>query len=297
MRLRLLALTLALAALTALAASRLDVARERPYDLETLPSSRTLRWLSLGHPTLAANLFWLKTVQYVGEPRANERGWEKLYPAVDLVTDLDPRHGYAYQVAGILLGSVGRVAESNAILEKGTARFRDRYILPYLRAFNAFFYDNDFVAAAKYAEIAAAKEGAPAHVRGNVLAYYVKGRRPDAAIAYLESVLPEARDDESRKALLRQLAQARLERDALAVEEAVASWRTRTGVRPVAIATLVADGFLAAVPRDPFGGDYYLDGDGRLRSTVGEFRFSDLEIDRRGEPGVHPERYDEENLR
>jgi hypothetical protein len=76
---------------TWLLARNLDTGRLRPYDVGIVPKASTLRWLSLGHPTLAANLLWLKAVQYIGDPRANERGWDKLYPLADVVTDLDPR--------------------------------------------------------------------------------------------------------------------------------------------------------------------------------------------------------------
>jgi hypothetical protein len=134
---------------TWLLARNLDTGRLRPYDVGIVPKASTLRWLSLGHPTLAANLLWLKAVQYIGDPRANERGWDKLYPLADVVTDLDPRHGYAYQVAGTLLSTFGHVPESSAILEKGTRALPDRYILPYLRAFNAFYYDDDWTTAGR----------------------------------------------------------------------------------------------------------------------------------------------------
>jgi hypothetical protein len=282
----------ALAAATALCASRLSVAQERPYDIAVVPRASAVRWLSLGHPTLAANLLWLRAVQYIGEPRADVRGWDKLFPVVDVVTDLDPRHGYAYQVAGIMLGSVGRVAESNAILEKGMRAVPERYILPYLRAFNAFYYDDDWVAAGHFAEVAARAPGAPAHVRQNVLAYYVKGRRADAAVAFLEQARDEARDDESRKAIESQLAQAILERDAVRLDEAVAEWRRRHIVGPFALEQLVREGLIRSIPRDPHGGRLYVDADGRVRSTANPFRFSPPEpaSTRAPEPGAPPHR-------
>ena len=86
-----------------------------------------MRWFSLGHALTASHLYWLRAVQYIGEPRAEERGWATLFPVVDLVTDLDPGHGYAYQVAGVVLSSAGRIDESNAILEKGTRNVPSRW--------------------------------------------------------------------------------------------------------------------------------------------------------------------------
>ncbi len=89
-----------------------------PYDVTTVPSGRAARIVALGNRTFLSDMYWLATVQYVGEARADERGWEKLLPLADLVTDLDPRHGYAYQTAGIVLSAVGRLDESDRILLK-----------------------------------------------------------------------------------------------------------------------------------------------------------------------------------
>lgn len=255
-------------------AGRLDPGTVRPYDVGIVPSATTLRWLSLGHPTLAANLLWLRAVQYIGDPRANERGWDKLYRLVDTVTDLDPGHGYAYQVAGTLLTSYGQVAESNAILEKGVEAVPDRYILPFLRAFNAFYYDGDWATAGRFAERAARAKNAPPHVRDYVLAFYVKGQRADAAVAFLEQALSEARDPETARAVEAQLKQALLERDAARLDDAVGTWRDRYVIGPLSLGQLVTEGLLPSIPPDPSGGELYVDTDGRVRSTANPFRFS-----------------------
>jgi tetratricopeptide (TPR) repeat protein len=266
-----------LAAATAATASLLSVAQDRPYDIQAVPRPGPLAFLFLGNRTLAADVNWLRAVQYIGEKRGDERGWDKLYPLVDAITDLDPGHGYAYQVAGTILSAVGRVDESNRILEKGTRNVPNRYILPYYRAFNAFYYQGDWQEAGRWAEVAARTPGAPAAVRQNAVAYYVKGRRPEAAVAFVEQALSEAKDPDSRKALEGQLRQARLELAASRVDEAVAEWQRRYFTGPLAVGQLVAEGILPAVPEDPFGGELVLDPDGRARSSRNAFRFQPAE--------------------
>ena len=262
------ALALAFAAAALGVAHRIRVAQDRPYDVGFVPSAGALRWASLGHPTLAANLTWLRTVQYVGDSRGNERGWGKLRPLVELVTDLDPRHGYAYQVGANMLSSVGLVSDANAILEKGTRNVPDRYILPFHRAANAFLYEEDHQLAGRWFEIAARTPGAPAHLRDYVLAQYVKGDDAEAAISFLRQMESEARDDDSQRSIQRQIRHATVERDALAIERAARAYRARFGIAPVAVAQILYAGLLARIPPDPFGGSYYLGGDGRVRSTV-----------------------------
>jgi tetratricopeptide (TPR) repeat protein len=262
-------LAFALFAASAAFARGLRIDADKPYDIAFVPSPRSLRWISLGHPTLAANLLWLQAVQYTGDPKADARGWDRLRPLVDVVTDLDPRHGYAYQTTGNILASAGRLEDSNAILEKGTRNVRDRYILPFHRAVNAFLYLGDYADAGRWFEIAARTPGAPPHLREYVLAMYVKGDTAEAAVSFLQKMRDEAQDEESRKALDHQIKRAILERDAARIEEAAAEWRARHGgVGAVVLESLVAEGLLPRVPPDPFGGVYYFDADGRVRSTV-----------------------------
>lgn len=277
MRLRslaLLAASIALFGAAAAVAHRIRIASDAPYDVSFVPRASAMRWLSLGHPTLAANLWWLRTVQYMGEERGDVRGWEKLYPLVSLVTDLDPRHGYAYQTTGNVLASAGRLDESNAILEKGTRLLGNRYILPFQRAVNAFLYAGDFAEAGRWFEVAAATPGAPPRLREYVVATYVKGDAADAALGFLQRLHDEAQDDESRRAVQLQMKRAIYERDADRLESAAEAWVVAFGVRPVALASLVLDGFVREVPRDPYGGVYYLDAEGRVRSTAFADRFA-----------------------
>ena len=279
-----------LAGATALVAGRLHVEQERPYDVDSIPTASVLGFAFLGNRMLAADLNWLRAVQYIGEVRGNERGWDKLYPLVDTITDLDPRHGYAYQVTGTILGSVGRIEESSRILEKGIRAVPDRYILPYHRAFNSFYYEGDWKAAGRWAEVAARTPGAPPHVRQNVIAYYVKGKRADAAVAFLVQALEEAKDPDSRKALESQLRLARLELDASRLEDAIEAWRARYHAGPLVLGQLVEEGLIPSVPPDPHGGELYLDEEGRVRSTANPFRFGRPEdpTEMRRAPSFYP---------
>ena len=102
---------------------------------------------------------------------------------------------------------------------------------------------------------------------------YVKGDAPDAAISFLRTSTSQAEDVETRKALRKQLDQAILERDAAALEAAAEAYATRLGVRPITPVQLAFEGLASAVPEDPFGGEYYLDAKGRVRSTVHDRRF------------------------
>ncbi len=266
----------AVAALAAASTLDLAIARHaalRPYDVAHVPSGRAARVAALGHRTFLSDLYWLSTVQYVGEPRADERGWDKLYPLVDLVTDLDPRHGYAYQTAGIVLSAAGRLDESNRILEKGMRAGPPWWSFPYYLSFNHWFYLGDFAKAAELARIAAAKPGASANISQLAVSLAAKSGTPEDAIAMLAELRRNVTDETTAQRLDDQMKLATLERDAQVLERAVARFTAERGRPPETLDELVWTGYVPALPKDPFGGRYRREADGRVRSTANRFRF------------------------
>lgn len=270
-----LAAGLALLALAAGLNLRLaEHALARPYDVLHVPGGEAARLASLGHRTTVSDLYWLSTVQYIGEPKADARGWDKLFPLVDLVTDLDPRHGYAYQTAGIVLSAAGRLDESDRILEKGIARGPPYWTFPYYLAFNAWFYRGDYAAGARWAEQAARTPGASPNISHLAVSLASKSGTPEQAIEMLEVLRSTVRDEASAVRLDEQLKLAILERDAQALERAVARYEAQAGRAPTHLDQLVGAGLVPAIPADPFGGRYLWDAAAReVRSSANPFRF------------------------
>jgi tetratricopeptide (TPR) repeat protein len=247
----------------------------RPYDVAHVPSGATLRWAALGHRGLVSDLYWLAAVQYIGEQRAAERGWDRLYPLVDLVTDLDPRHGYAYQTAGIVLSSVGRLDESNRILEKGMEKGPPYWTFPYYVAFNYWFYRGDYATAARYAERAAQTPGASPNISHLAVSLASKGGTPELALEMLEELGRTVKDEATAARLDEQRKLALLERDCQALERAAARFERERGRRIWSLSELVTHGYVPAIPQDPFGGEYQWDGaEGKVHSSANSFRFS-----------------------
>jgi tetratricopeptide (TPR) repeat protein len=281
-----LALFAALAVATGAAADRVlaGMGAGRPYEVTWVPRGEALRLASAGIRLSFADYYWLSTVQYVGDPQAQRRGLEKLYPLVDFVTDLDPAHGYAYQTAGIVLSSEGRLDESERILRKGMEKGPNWWSYPMYVAFNHFFYRGDYETAARWAEIAARTPGASPNVSHLALALDVKSGAPDHAIRFLEEMLGAAKDDTTRSALEEQRRLALLQRDYKILDDAVARFRAVHGRPPAAVGELVSAGVLPSVPRrDPYGGVYEIRG-GEVHATGGGHRFAPPERGRLGSP-------------
>jgi hypothetical protein len=270
-----LATGLALLALASSLSFRLADARlSRPYDVLHVPSGGAARLASLGHRTFVSDLYWLSAVQYIGDSKAEERGWEKLFPLVDLVTDLDPRHGYAYQTAGIVLSAAGLLDESDAILSKGMERGPPYWSFPYYIAFNYWFYRGDLATAAKYAEIAAKRPGASANISHLAVSLASKSGTPEDAITLLQELRATVKDEATSGRLDEQLKLALLERNAQRLERAAATLEKQRGWPIGSLDELVLAGLVPEIPPDPFGGTYVWDGaEKKVHSSVNGFRF------------------------
>jgi hypothetical protein len=277
MRAPTLAVAFALSALVA-AGARATLEPEarqigRLRDPAWLPSGRTVRTVSFGQRLVLADFYWLRTVMYVGEGMlAPKRGWDGLYPLGEIVTDLDPRFGYAYQVVGSnLSGIANRVDQSDRILEKGMRNVPDRWTLPFLLAFNKFFYEDDYAQAALYARRAAQVGDRPhlALLASNLSLVANTDEEYRTAIAFLEVNLQQATNPELRAELEQRLVKVRTYQELARCERAAATFERRVGRPPFTLLELVVDGYLPAVPVDPSGGEIVLDPIARtVRSTV-----------------------------
>lgn len=268
----------AVVALAGAAALNLSVAsqiRLRPYDVAHVPRGGFARVAALGHRTFVSDLYWLSTVQYIGERRADARGYDKLLPLVDLVTDLDPRHGYAYQTAGIVLSAARRLDESDQILRKGIEKGPPYWTFPFYLSFNAWFYRGDYAEGARWAEVAARTPGASPNISHLALSLKSKTGSPEDALAMLQELRATVKDEATASRLDEQVKLALLERGAQVIERAAAAFEKREGRSIRALSELLLGGYLDAIPEDPFGGRYEWKADeGRVRSSANPFRFS-----------------------
>lgn len=237
------------ASLAAWERSRVDDGVPRLF----VPDAAFLRKISLGQRTALSDLYWLQLIQYVGTKEADAAGWPQLAAIGNLVVDLDPEHGYAYEVVGLLLASKGRIEESNAILGKGMENVPDRWQLPFFAGFNHFFELQDPLRGGELIARASRIPGAPEYLPHLAARLLNTGGRIDTAIAFVEAALAEAGDNEAARAALEQRRdQLRIEQALQLIEQAIARYEERTGRKPASLDELVGS-VLVGIPTAPSG--------------------------------------------
>ena len=132
-------------------------------------SPSTARRLALSFNGLAADVYWIRTIQHFGRDLRSSRvtgRFELLQPLLDLTTGLDPHFKIAYRVGAVFLAipppsGPGRLDQAVALLEKGLQASPDRWQYAYDIGFVYYLYAHDYRTAGTWFTRASAMPGAP----------------------------------------------------------------------------------------------------------------------------------------
>lgn len=125
----------------------------RPPSDELLyyPSGLLVRQASLGYETAAADVAWLRGIQYYGEHRLTDQKYELIGHVMSIVTDLDPRFLEPYIFGALVLSQeLKRTDEGLALLEKGMRANPESWLLAFEAGFIHYVCRHDYEAAARY---------------------------------------------------------------------------------------------------------------------------------------------------
>ena len=236
------------------------------HEVLYLWSGPQVRRLFPGFEDLAADLYWLRTVQYFGGERlfARDKRFELLRPLVEITTTLDPRLEIAYRYGAIFLSEpfpvgAGRPREGIELLARGVRNLPSSWRLRQDYGFFYYIYLGDARRAAEILNEAAELPGAAFWLRMLAADLVAKGGDRAAARRMWQQML-----DQAEEGIIRQNARVRLQiLDSLDVadrlQRLVQETERRTGRRPARLEELREAGLWRAPLVDasgtPFGYD------------------------------------------
>lgn len=250
-----------------------DYLRHRPTVLKLGPAhdAQLVRICSGEFSGLAAMRSVVQVIFYFGsffEEQANRiQGapeYYSMFAHLQNAVQLDHYNRDAYYFAqGSFTWELGRIKEVNNLLDYGMRYRTWDPQLPFYAGFNAAYFLKDYEAASRYMQTAAEVSGSPLYT---TLAsrYFHESGESALGITFLKTMISGAESEQ-----VRQIYQRRLDalRHVQAIEVAVAEYRLRYTAPPDSLASLIDKGLLKGLPRDPYGGKFYLDEQGRVRST------------------------------
>jgi hypothetical protein len=222
------------AVLLAGAASLLN-AREHWYrpaviseDTLYITSGKTLQRLTAGYNALAADLYWIRAIQYYGgirrqltaEGAGGSKGssaptdYDLLYPLLDLATTLDPYFNLAYRFGSIFLaepfpGGAGRPDLAVALLQKGLRARPDKWEYMQDIGFVHYWWRHDYKAAAEWFARAGSVQGAPWFLKSLAATTLAEGGDRQSSRMMWQSLLESADNEWLRGDAERRLLQLR----------------------------------------------------------------------------------------
>ena len=197
-----------------------EVPRVSPLEeLAYYPSGQFVRPATLGHADAAADLAWLRAIQYYGSHRKSDNRFDHLYHVFDILTTLSPRFESAYVFGAFALAQEGRsFAQAEALMRKGIENNPRSGRLAFELGFLYYVKPNgrDLARAAEAFDVASRLPGQPEVARR--FAAFCHQNAGSLAVAY--ALWQQVRES-SENAYLREIADKEMTR----IREAIASGR------------------------------------------------------------------------
>jgi hypothetical protein len=248
-----------------------------------ITSGALLKRLSVGYSALAADLYWIRAIQYYGgiklrtDGNARDAGqgstdYELLYPMLDLTTTLDPRFNIAYRFGAIFLAErypagAGRPDLAQALLEKGLRERPDKWEYMQDIGFVHYWWRHDYRTAAQWFERASSVPGAPWFLRSLAATTLAQGGDRQSSRVMWEAIRESAENDWLRSDAERHLLQLSALDQIDDLQKKIDA-RVRNGAQPPASwLALIETGVFPGVPVDPTGTPYEIE---RGRVRLGE---------------------------
>ncbi|HEY5974967.1 MAG TPA: hypothetical protein VIU41_09505 [Geobacteraceae bacterium] len=247
--------------------------KERPVTVKLgyLPEAQVLKVALADYRNLLAQYAVVKVLFYYGtlveqfEHKVKQQPeYFNMFKTMQTAIKLDPYNMDAYYFTqAAFTWELQRVKEVNNMLDYGMKYRTWDYQLPFYAGFNAAYFQKDYKAAARYMQKAAELSGQSLFT--NLAArYFYEAGQTGLGLLFLETMERGAKDENVRRLYT-------VRREALAgvakIEKAVGEYRTKRGRTPAKLQDLVDADFLREIPRDPYGGSFYIDMDGSVKST------------------------------
>lgn len=247
--------------------------KDRPVEVKLgyLPHPNVLKVLIADQAPLVADLAVLRVLFYYGTIIEK---WQtnviirpeffNMYKTLQTAMQLDPYNEDTYYFAQAAFNwELGRAHEVNAFLEYGMQYRTWDHWLPFYAGFNYAYFLKEYDKAAYYMQRAAEISGNPLY--GKLAArYFYESDQTALGLAFLDTMIASTRD----KAVKRTY---EVRKEALvavsSLEQALEMYHEENKRFPQELYDLVLAGLIDKIPNDPYGGEFYIDETGKIRTT------------------------------
>ncbi len=237
-------------------------------ELAYFPSGKFMREASVEYQQLAADIVWLRAIQYYGHHLMTDRKYEWLGHVFEILTTLDPQFIGAYHFGAITLAWDARKPhDAVKLLVEGMKANPMSWQLPFYAGFIHYMLLEDYETAGTYFDIASKlPEVWLVASRWAAVSIAKAGDFATAREMWLD--IYQGTENRALRALvIRQLRHLKLEEALGMLQQAADRFQENEGRLPSGLLELVRAGYIQKVPVEPYGGRFFLDR-GKVRSST-----------------------------
>ncbi len=235
---------------------------EIPEKLLYLPPAKYAQTLAMGYDALWADLTWIRLLQYFGGHYLTDKKYPQVERIFDVIFELDPYFKDAYLFASMIFSEeVKKPKTAIKYLEKGMKYLSSDWRLPFEAGFVCMENLKDYDKAKEFFSIATTKPGCPSYVERMIPYLESEAGRYMVALKYYEEALKKAqkRNDQISAEICKNKIKDTLYKYHLKIlQDAIIEYKAKYGKNPDNLNDLVKVGILKSIPKDPYGGYYYI---------------------------------------
>ena len=222
------------------------------------------RWFMGEYLSFKSVIYYGDKVDLIRKRQFGKVEYYNLYRTIETSILLNPYNEDAYYFAqATFTWDVGQVKAVNRLLEYVMKYRTWDFKIPFFLGFNYAYFLKDYKKAAYYYKIASKMTHSP--LFANLAArYFYRGGKTELGINYLKTMIKITRKESIKKTYKIRL---KALEDIYKIEQAIKAYKTEYKKLPSNINELVKKGFLDRIPKDPYGGKFYIDKNGEVKTT------------------------------
>jgi hypothetical protein len=246
-------------------------------DLLYFSSPSVVKAMALGYDSLAADIYWMRAIQYYGrrdEAARRQVRYKNLPALLDIVTTLDANMVDVYRAGSIFLSEpdpigAGLPHEALRLLDKGISGRPKDWRLRFDKGMVYYWHLQDFRQAGEVWLEASRLPAAPEWMQPLAAATLSHGGEVETAKSLWRLQLQDSTRSDLKENARNHLASIQVDEDLWTLEFLLEKFVAAHGALPPSLESLVTAGFLKFVPADPSGVPYYYNpATGRITLSV-----------------------------
>jgi tetratricopeptide (TPR) repeat protein len=213
-----------------------------------------------------------------------------MFAALQTSSRLDPYNMDTYYMAqAVFTWEAGMAKPVIDLLEYGFAHRTWDWYLPLFLSFDYAYFLRDYQKAGEYMAKSAELNKKQAFFYTLAARYFYEGGRTALAVTYLKELIANERNERIRQLMM---TRATALEAILLLEQGVSAFKQHYQRPPENLEEVRRTGFIDKIPADPYGGEFYLDKMGRVRTTSRLAKARGKKTSQAGKAKPRPERID-----